>query len=97
MNILFRLEGRAAVPESDPSRWVKWRMSHQDDCNVAKSVVGPDLVSTVFLGVDYSMGQGPLQIFETLWDGGTKRYATWREAQAGHDDIVLQLLREGKS
>jgi hypothetical protein len=46
-------------------------------------------VSTVFLGLDHSFGEGPPQLFETMIFGGEhdeyqERYSTWDEAEAGH-------------
>jgi len=46
-------------------------------------------VSTVFLGLDHSWGDGPPMLFETMIFGGEHdedqwRYSTWGEAVAGH-------------
>lgn len=52
------------------------------------------LLSTVFLGLDHSMGRsdGPV-LFESLWfggphDGHQRRYKTWTEAEEGHADML---------
>ena len=47
------------------------------------------LVSTVFLGIDHSFGNGEPLLFETMIFGGphdqfTDRYTTRADAQAGH-------------
>lgn len=59
-------------------------------------------VSTVFLGLDHSFyflkkNYVPI-LFETMVRGGEHdqwqdRYATWDEAQAGHDRVVAALQR----
>jgi hypothetical protein len=60
-------------------------------------------VSTVFLGLDHNWdniihgGDGPPVLFETMvfWDGPLggegKRYATWEEADRGHEDLVWKV------
>lgn len=57
-------------------------------------------VSTVWLGLDHSFGDGPPLIFETMVFGGeyddwTERYSTWEQAEAGHERIVA-ALRAGR-
>lgn len=57
------------------------------------SLSGGIRVSTVFLGLDHSFGQGPPLLFETMIFGGPhdqyqERYATWDEAAAGHEKAV---------
>lgn len=59
-------------------------------------------VSTVWLGHDYSFGDGPPIIFETMvFESKTKlrdltcrRYSTLAEAEAGHVEMVQRLLDE---
>jgi hypothetical protein len=58
-------------------------------------------VSTVFLGLDHSFGDGPPRLFETMifggeHDGDQWRYSTWAEAEAGHARAVA-LVGEGVS
>lgn len=69
---------------------------------VAETTVGDAWVSTVWMGIDHSFGQGPPVIFETMIfrahdaTGGTtpaiddyqERYCTEAEALAGHDRVV---------
>lgn len=56
-------------------------------------------VSTVFLSIDHNYtDHGPPIVFETLVFGGPmddsmRRYATWAEAEAGHDEVV-ELVRK---
>jgi hypothetical protein len=50
-------------------------------------------VSTVWLGIDYSFGDGPPLIFETLGhDGDVQRWPNEVAALAGHDQAVAQAL-----
>lgn len=57
----------------------------------------PVKVSTVFLGLDHSYGEGPLRLFETMIFGGkfdeeVWRYATWNEAEKGHKAAVEKVI-----
>ena len=50
-------------------------------------------ISTVFLWLDHSYGQGPPILFETMVFGGLldeecERYSTWIEAEQGHEAMV---------
>ena len=65
----------------------------EEDRTVAKTTGGEPLVSTVFLGLDHQWGYGPPLVFETMLfdgpeDGYQERYATWAEAEAGHERAV---------
>jgi hypothetical protein len=56
-------------------------------------------VSTVWMGIDHSFGQGPPLIFETMVFGGPHdqeqvRYATEEAAREGHEFIVTMLRNE---
>ncbi len=58
-------------------------------------------VSTVFLGLDHSFGEGPPLIFETMVFGGEldqecERYTTETEALFGHDRMVAKVQRTAK-
>jgi hypothetical protein len=53
-------------------------------------------VSTVWLGMDHSFGQGPPLIFESLvfpQCDHMERYATEEEARAGHIALVAELSK----
>jgi len=68
---------------------------------VASTEVGRFWVSTVFLGIDHSWDNGPLQIYETMIferDSTTEadewpmmRYATEVEARMGHMKVVQMI------
>lgn len=76
-------------PDTDPSR-------------IGSDHVGGLWVSTVWLGLDHSFGEGPPLVFETMvFSDGTSndlfcaRYSTPAEAKEGHDRVV-SWLREGR-
>jgi hypothetical protein len=63
---------------------------------VAETTIGDVWVSTVFLGFDHQMFDGPPLIFETMIFGGNHdgeqwRYSTEAEALANHRFIVAAL------
>ena len=96
----YILKGKIPIPENDLIKWGTWFESA--DRTVAKIQVTDEIdVSTVFLGLDHNWGDGPPILFETMVFGGEldeegARYATWDEAEKGHDRIVkLVRLAEG--
>lgn len=63
---------------------------------VGTTEVGDSRVSTVFLGLDHSYGEGDPVLFETLvfdgaLDGEMERYHTFEEAKAGHLAMVKRV------
>ena len=57
-------------------------------------------VSTVWLGLNHSYGEGRPLIFETMTFGDEEtqeqqRYSTEAEALAGHEAMVARLTKEG--
>ncbi len=90
MNDKYILKDRQAVPAS-LEEWAKWFQTA--DRIVAKSDVGDVSVSTVFLGLDHSFGDGPPMLFETMIFGGEHdeyqdRCSTWKEAEQMHTKAV---------
>lgn len=78
----------APVACPDLMKWATWL---EDSLNrrVAGDWVNGIQVSTVFLGVDHSFGEGPPLLFETMIFGGWHdqyqvRCSTWEEAEAMH-------------
>lgn len=78
--------------------YAAWATAFQDSetRQVAAAVIDGALVSTVWLDLDHSVGDGPPLIFETMVFGGPLdercvRYATRDEAVAGHQRIVDEL------
>lgn len=74
----------------NPIDMMTWVQAFEDDEGiVARSESGDVLVSTVWLGLDHSFGDGPPLIFETMIFGGEHdedqwRYSTEAEALEGH-------------
>ena len=88
MNGMYILNGKTPVKCDDLTEW-SIQMSTMNRM-VAKTVIGCAEVSTVFLAIDYSFGDGPPLLFETMIFGGEHdmyqdRYSTWEEALIGHD------------
>ena len=87
----YILEGKEAKPV-DLITWAKW--FEAADRHVAKTAVNDDInVSTVFLGLDHSFGDGLPLLYETMIFGGEHdqyqaRYSTWEQAKAGHERAV---------
>ena len=91
--------------QGNPISMEEWVVLFEDFDNrvVGKSETAAGcLVSTVWLGLDHSFGEGPPLIFETLAycdhlsTNEMERYATLEEAQAGHTRWVefLENLHE---
>lgn len=64
-----------------------------DPWRVKRETVGEFDISTVFLGLDHSWGDGPPLLFETMifggeHDGYQDRCSTWAEAEAMHAKAV---------
>jgi hypothetical protein len=93
----YILRGKKPVPV-DASKWAFWY--EKADRHVAKDTIGEVYVSTVFLGLGMCFEDTPTDLFETMTFGGEydqyqRRYATWDEAKAGHDQVVLAIT-EGR-
>lgn len=93
----YVLDGHTPVVEPDLMRWAR---SFNSNRRVALTKIGAVEVSTVFLGINHNFGDGEPILFETMIFDETSanrewRYATWDEAQAGHDRIVAALT-EGR-
>jgi len=90
----YILDGREAVPCHDLTEWGTW--FENADRHVAKDEIGDVKISTIFLGLDHSFGQGPPLLFETMVfggdaDGDMDRYSTWEEAEQGHAAFVTRF------
>lgn len=76
-------------PESceDLIQWAQW--FERANRTVARDKTADGQVSTVFLGLDHSFGEGPPLLYETMVFGGSmdqemQRYTTRKQAVAGH-------------
>ncbi len=82
--------------------WTKF-YEDMDKRQVNKTTVGPYSVSTVFLALDHSFGNGPPLLYETMVlgtgpcgseiDNMTDRYTTRPGAQVGHRAMVGRVQR----
>lgn len=75
----------------DLHTWGRWFGTA--DRQIADDRIGAVRVSTVFLGVDHSFGNGDPLLFETMVFGGPLngeqwRYSTYSEAERGHAEAV---------
>ena len=81
---------------------IEWSKFMQEISNriVQQSEFDGIRISTVFLGLDHSFGDGEPLLFETMIFGGKhdqyqERYSTWKDAIEGHKfacDLVQNLL-----
>ena len=65
MFALYILKDRKPVPV-DELEWAQWFGAHQDERVVGRWDFAGTEVSTVFLGVDHQVGDGPPLLFETM-------------------------------
>lgn len=84
------------VVEPDALKWSDW-FEITDRC-VASTMIGPDGISTVFLGRDIQSGNGLPLLYETLVFPGEgrsesycERYSTREEAIKGHKKAVAAV------
>lgn len=96
MNDKYILDGHTPVP-TDLMTWARWY--EKAERHVGNDHIGEVHVSTVFLGLDHSFGEGPPQLFETMIFGGPhsdyqERCSTWEEAEAMHQR-ALAMVRAG--
>ena len=64
----YILDGRMPVEEADLMKWAEWL--EKADRKVARNMLHNGDISTVFLGLDHNLGDGPPLLFETLVFGG---------------------------
>lgn len=93
---MYILDGHRPVLCNDVNTWSKWFSAAKR--TVESTMVESDVVvSTVFLGVDHSFGNGePPLLFETMVFGGEEnglceRVDTWDNAVQMHKRIVAKL------
>lgn len=88
----YILKGKIPVLEPDIIKWAQWY--EKANRHVKNDMLPGDIhVSTVFLAIDHSYFGGTPQLFETMIFGGEhneycERYATWEEAEAGHQRAI---------
>lgn len=97
----YILRGQTPVPCEDAATWGEWFETSKEDRRVAYDIFPNEVsVSTVFLGIDHSYGDGPSILFETMVFGGkhdqyTRRYRTWKQAMAGHRKTCVMVYGKG--
>ena len=97
MSERYILVDRRSVPCPWLLSWATWMET--EDRHVKETIQDDVRVSTVFLGLDHSFGQsGPPILFESMCfvagEGvDQRRYATWEEAERGHDDMVREIFK----
>jgi hypothetical protein len=94
---LYILDGHTPVPVNDVQTWGRW--FETADRRVALDVLGDVEVSTVFMGMNLTLGAEPPLLFETMAFRGRHeircdRYATWDEAEAGHTAMLALVAEE---
>lgn len=96
MSRYFILDGHEPVA-CDLMTWARW--FELTDRHVKLTEQGDVMISTVFLGLDYSFSdEGPPVLFETMvfegeHGGDMERYCTWEEAEAGHARFVAEVFK----
>lgn len=86
-------ENNNVIPTDDAMRWGRWFEVNRERRTVKREKVGDSEVSTVFMGLDHSFGEGPPLWFETMIFGGVhdswqQRCETWAEAVVMHAEGV---------
>jgi hypothetical protein len=88
--------------QGQPISLEQWQSLFEEDRTVALTDLGTQgTVSTVYLGLNYALGDGPPLIYETMMFGGPMdtlmlaRYSTEEQAKAGHQAVLDALLRHG--
>jgi|SRR3990167_8666827 len=93
----YILDGHRPVPCNNILEWGRWfEKANRHVANDTKNNIN---VSTIFLGLDRSFGQGPPILFETMVFGGKhnkdmERYSTWKEAEKGHKKMCEIVFAE---
>ena len=82
------------TPCDDLMAWAQW--FEVADRIVQRDIVGDVAVSTVFLGMDHSFGQGAPVLWETMIFGGQhdhyqERYSPLAAARAGHAKALARI------
>ncbi len=91
--------------QGQPMNLLDWgrRFEDMEYKIVKQTTIGEFFISTVWFGLNYSFGDGPPMIFETMifqhgqeteneLDGFQERYATEAEAEAGHAGAVAAVI-----
>ena len=96
MSEYYILEDGKPKPVSDVLEWSQWYEANREGHIVAQTELSGARISTVFLGLDRSFGEGPPLIYETLvFDGPhdmeMDRCSTPEQAVAMHQKMVKKV------
>lgn len=96
---LVTRNGKTFTERCSLEEFADW-MSQDMDRHVGLTEKGDVTVSTVFLGLDHSLGAGRPLLFETMVFGGSddqwqERYQTYEQAIAGHHAACERFLPKG--
>jgi hypothetical protein len=94
----YILEGKT-VKAVNAEEWARWFEDNYKERIVARDNLGFAQVSTVFLGLHFSVccHEQP-KLFETMVFGGPldqemERYSTWEEAEKGHAEMIKRVKK----
>lgn len=93
----YILDSEGNPQACDLMTWAKWFEEQlPGQRKIGDTTIGEAKVSTVFLGLDHSFGDGPPLLFETMMFGGKlsdemDRYSTRAEALEGHEVMVRRV------
>ena len=85
------------VPCDNVLEWAQWFETSDETRRIERTQIAEGVeVSTVFMGLDHSFGEGPPLLYETMVFGGrldeeTERYSTVKHALEGHDQMVKRV------
>ena len=95
----YALEGREVV-KSNMTQWASMMEETNSERFLSRDTIRPQVeVSTVFLGLDHSLGRADVPIlFETMVFGGkcagqAQRYTDFDDAIQGHQHVVRELMK----
>lgn len=94
----WKLEGKLPV-RCDLYEWAKFFEDIENRC-VAQDTIGEARISTVFLGINHNYStEGRPVLFETMRFIGNeivsmRRYATYEEAEDGHQGFLADFQQE---
>ena len=106
MKFLILNEKHEVTPIEDAIEWGEWYADFSNRKVAQSTWSKPGIfLSTVFLGIDHSYGQGPPLLFETMAfktepfetfreELYCERYATWEQAETGHWNLVKHIIEE---
>ncbi len=82
-------EAGQAVPEPDLLTWARW--FETSDRQLAEDEIGDIRVSTVFLGLDHSFGDGPPLLWESMAFGAPELRKIFGRKRPIREDMGVQF------